>query len=552
MKLDKETVIKQRFWFLLGLLIPLVLLGFVIVWTSAAGEIEEKEIAFQKSVKSIEAVAKGQPKNPSWVEILKERENEASKKKGEIWVQAWGAQEPIFTSWPKVRFTEPLEKKKFGDPIADDDCITWASKSYYKEQLQEIAATAGLTNSKGEVLVQFKDGWEKVLRYIETFKDNQPPSEELWLAQEDLWVQRALLDIVSVANKSVANYQIINGGKVPAKDDTSRTFRNPNWQLETKVIRNPQGKWILQYRLVNVSPRLQPLGVPLNLVFKETNLDMDLFIEGEPLLPSAATTLAEKEVPGVAKPGPVDSVIQVFDWRAAPVKRVDKIALGQHSHRTFSAGLKESPAFSQKKAEAPTPKATGGGAGPAGANPGSGSPVSLGSGDGGGAASSKTPNGIEKKRYVEINDQVRRMPFGLVVIVDQAHIQDVLTAVTNSKMRIQITQVEWQHYRNKDIKPASASIPSPTPKKPKPATGASPLPGVTPAGGPAPSGGGTKSGPAAPSDDPASLVELSVYGIANLYERYTPPAAQPAPGGQPGGQPTQAGGGPIPAAPAPK
>ena len=39
------------------------------------------------------------------------------------------------------------------------------------------------------------------------------------------------------------------------------------------------------------------------------------------------------------------------------------------------------------------------------------------------------------------------MPVGLLLILDQAHIQDVLTGVVNSRLQFQITQVHYQHVR---------------------------------------------------------------------------------------------------------
>ena len=45
------------------------------------------------------------------------------------------------------------------------------------------------------------------------------------------------------------------------------------------------------------------------------------------------------------------------------------------------------------------------------------------------------------------------MPIGMVLIVDQAHVQDVLTSFARSRLRFQITQVEWKRYRG-SIQPA--------------------------------------------------------------------------------------------------
>ncbi len=105
-------------------------------------------------------------------------------------------------------------------------------------------------------------------------------------------------------------------------------------------------------------------------------------------------------------------------------------------------------------------------------------------------ASPKTPSGLNRLRYAEVTAQVRRMPFGLVVIVDQMHVNDVLTALTNYTLDVQITQTHWQHYRGNL---AAAARP-----------------------------GGK------PEEGQGSFVELAVYGYIKLYERHAsdaPPAA---------------------------
>ena len=52
-----------------------------------------------------------------------------------------------------------------------------------------------------------------------------------------------------------------------------------------------------------------------------------------------------------------------------------------------------------------------------------------------------------KKRYLVVNDQVRRMPVGIVLLVDQSNMEDVLMAFANSPLRFQITQVTWTRFR---------------------------------------------------------------------------------------------------------
>ena len=168
------------------------------------------------------------------------------------------------------------------------------------------------------------------------------------------------------------------------------------------------------------------------------------------------------------------------------------------------------------------------------------------------------------------------MPVALVLVLDQEYIADVLAAVANSRLRIQTTQVHWQHLPTGAVKPplsegegdptVAAGSEGPRPAgyspaagpggggrpmagsglKPPPGSGLSapPRPGEggsgRPMGGgsgapprgvmsPRPMGGafgpagGAGAAPTEEEDDP-NLVELAVYGIASLYERYPPKA----------------------------
>src|SRR5260370_27376953 len=64
----------------------------------------------------------------------------------------------------------------------------------------------------------------------------------------------------------------------------------------------------------------------------------------------------------------------------------------------------------------------------------------------GGGASKDTEdvtriNKIPRTRYMYVTPQCRHMPIAMRIIIDQAHIHDFLTAMANSPLRIQITQI---------------------------------------------------------------------------------------------------------------
>ena len=171
--------------------------------------------------------------------------------------------------------------------------------------------------------------------------------------------------------------------------------------------------------------------------------------------------------------------------------------------------------------------------------------------------------------------QARHLPVVLRLVVDQAHIHDILASISNSRLRMQITQVSFHHVTG--VTRASLDGPAPAGNVPgatrpggpgappglpvggnrPPAAGGGPM-------GPGPMGSGSMTPPAGmmmpkmpgsgsyggsgrtifggPRDgdtgsarpsgvagtstartlDNARLVELSIYAIASLYDRYPP------------------------------
>ena len=73
-------------------------------------------------------------------------------------------------------------------------------------------------------------------------------------------------------------------------------------------------------------------------------------------------------------------------------------------------------------------------------------PAAIGATQGGG--NEATPNNhITRARYLERTEQVRRMPVAIMMIVDQGHVQDVIRALANSRLRFQNTQIQYHRFR---------------------------------------------------------------------------------------------------------
>jgi hypothetical protein len=205
------------------------------------------------------------------------------------------------------------------------------------------------------------------------------------------------------------------------------------------------------------------------------------------------------------------------------------------SHRFADKGLVPSAFSAEEQKKAPPPPAAAAGL-PAAPAAGATSNANV------------TLNGIQRMRYLQETDQVRRMPIGIVLIVDQGHVQDVIRAFANSRLRFQNTQVHYKRFRD------AIALDDPNTAEPPPAFGgpgagllrpeevirerrgnrepglAGPGRGNRPIGGNMPAG---DHGASADDDNSANLVELTIYGLISLYERYPPKpsAGQPAPGG---------------------
>lgn len=322
-------------------------------------------------------------------------------------------------------------------------------------------------------------------------------------------------------------------------------------------------------------------------------------------------------------------VEQVYDIRTVPLKRIDMMVVGHQaavdarSVGQLAAGLVPplstgngglfSEAFT-KDPNAVDPNAPPG-TGPVGSGgPGTPpAPVGLGGPRGGGGlgggieggpgatgtgAAAKPVGGGpltavidgNKKRYLAVTQQVRRMPVAVVVVVDQAYIQDVLLSLSNSPLRFQITQVNWARFRDTleglgmnaggsgsgslEIGSGPSSIggefgrgggdPDVRGSGPmfRPGGGATglppgigvPGPGMPMMGGPGYPGGGSGSSVVTEAQITSGLVELSVYGVVSLYEAPKAPAPDAATDPKTGNTPapnTPAPNPPAPNAPTP-
>ena len=545
MRVDKEVLIKQHFWILLGLFLILWFVCVALIKTSAADIGTKAKTDFTAARDAIKGAEGKAPKNASFNTPWNDYGAAYKGQKEKVWKDAWQVQKDMF-DWPsrdepncrlnrlqfpddelsfpeRIAYREELWKSQFPKVDADMVPIEFAGgPAGYTRIMMPVpggggaaAATAapapapgfgggGLLSSMRESepargpAVPAPAPTETPSGAWDNFWQRVPTSEEMWLAQEDFWMKRELLHVIRDAVATVARFKEVADDQdknMPEGIVGRHHFVSQLWDIDFMIEHKP-GQWFISDRstIKNVHPagRTVPLSASptsggIHFILKQGNRKVPFRVDGEPL-PLGATAQFRKK-------WPVDSIDfkkpfeleQEFEPANCPVRQIVDVQLSKHSHRT-NAPLLPSLTIKPSKQEDLSGNA------PAAASPGQpGQPAAAAkpaAADGG----DFTPNHLPRLRYVSRTEQCRHLPIALHLVVDVAHMHELLVALASSRVRVQTTQVQFRHISG--FHPAD--------------TGAV---------------GGSH---AVALDEDPYLVELAVYGIAVLYERFPPKGAKPA------------------------
>jgi hypothetical protein len=343
-------------------------------------------------------------------------------------------------------------------------------------------------------------------------------AEEIWIAQENLWVQRELYKRIKQANDSVAAFKPLD----PNNKDLGKTkpvkFKNYYWEIELQLVNNNS----VQVKLKNLRPYQQEVGNLHFLLKLASGAKPVVFppegkpFESAPVRPAGSKegdTFSTKEpilVEGTRVDG-IFEVAQVLTWETAAVKRIDLIVIGASKeetalgHRQAGKALvpyKKKPKDEKQEVDPKDlkdPKKGFGVPGPGGPGPGPGRDMA--------GSQSTTTHGLVRERYLEVTPQSRKLPVCLVLIVDPDHMSHVEAAFLDSPLRFLVTQVMWQRFQG-SLRP---------PEKP----------GEGKDGKDTPAGPGiTPPETATSSADEMENLELAIYGVITIYERPNRPQSQ--------------------------
>jgi hypothetical protein len=597
MKMDKDALVKHKFWVLLGVyaLLWIICLSFIAV--NAGGPVDEAKKNYDAAKAAV--VKYPRPKNATFLPPWQKYGDTFTKHKNEVWKVAWfgdqvkpgetlpagqrrwEGQGGMYT-WPSDE-NHPLDKLLlYPDSPFENRLREWyKTKNAYGKEFEEVRVALqpdGTESAKGTPAdgplgaVAFKGGYDNVMKPIDfeaATASRTPDAEECWLAQEDFWVKRELLIVVSDALSMAAHLDPVADDKdkdkqdAPAKDAKDakilgrQVFRNASWEVTLLFDKDDSGKVRIspdsRIKNVHVSHREQALGnptIPIDGAFfrilQGGNYSRMFYFQG-PKVPwgKDAPLGVDKGFQVSVNPKDAVELEQVFNRDDTPIASIDEIRIPYLSNRNANRPLVAAPPKRFGKTEAAADAKT---AAPAGGLTSSGPPglaPPVMAGPGGGALGMRPPMGtlggtggaqtpvdatpnisLDRARYLFVTDQSRHLPLAMTLAVDQSHLNEILVALANSRLRFQTTQVEFHRLPAvaganpaggmglpsggfsgpPGLSPSRGSFPR-SPAAPPPGVGSSmPMTGITP----------TTTTP--PSTNP-NLVEVTIYGIASLYER---------------------------------
>jgi hypothetical protein len=501
MKLDKETVIKHQFWFLLG---SYLLIWFIaVLWLkfTAPDAITNAKNNYKKAADGVKAESASPVNKATFLPPWEKEADTFDKHKSVIWKQAWLFQAGMY-DWPDY-LVKNYDMSNPQTVISTDDLNRYRH-DLYPQQIENLRVNAPRWLEPVELL----SGFDNIFKPKAKAEWHETPTrEEMWLAQEDFWVKREVFVVVWDAMLRQAFMQEVKEIPEPNPDPehikARYRFHNKNWEITLHIRTNDKGLPVIggDSTIKNIHPsgHPQPLtsgkgrGVTFNVVQDRVRTSFE--VRGEPISNGEVRPFSmEKDqerkdsepLNGInwdkdkAKEHPI-YVSQGFDATNSPIRRINAIELGQQDCRTFIWPLQPNNALAELDAvpeENKPPESAQPAGGGMGGNPqemmmknqqqmqqqmmGGGM---MGGRSGGQGANSGNPtpnNQFERNRYLQptsqdkkLNPPSRHLPMAIQFIVEQSHMHDVLLALANSRLRFQITQAEFRHV--KDYTPQSDS-----------------------------------------------------------------------------------------------
>ncbi len=334
-----RQAIRHRFWIAVGLSAIFSGLAYFLGSGPIQQQAVAKTAAIDSAYKGVKVYAQGKPINKQYSEIVTSKTEDLTKEVDESWKKLYDRQAPLLT-WPELveeRFNAwGRQWPKDIDASAVQIAIIEYVNTYPKFVTQVYKSFHPFDPESGTGVVAAPP--EVILLRPAGFSESNPPGlGKVWSAQERLWIQRTMLDVIAKVNRDAKTW-------------------------DTAIIK-----------------QIKALEVGNSLAQDQRSIAKGETLEESP------------DIVDPAAPPPAD---------------------------TSSSSSSASPAA------------------------GSSSP-SLGSAYGGSVAAAPLPTGGESVFFIKSESPaIKILPVQMTVLIDQDHIQDLLVALENSPMTIQVRDFE--------------------------------------------------------------------------------------------------------------
>lgn len=244
-----RQAIKYRFWIAVGLsaLLPL------IAYFAGAGAVQAKATAEAAKIegadKKVKAFTSPTVPTAKYKEVVSEKTDDLTKDVDETWKKLYTRQAPLLT-WPdrvQERFTK-WGRKWPDKETTDASAVQIAINDYvnvYPEFVTNVYKSFKPFNPEDGTGVVFAPPEVQLLRPSQFTIEAPPTLGKVWAAQERLWIQRTLLDVVAEVNKNAKDWdsaivrQIVEMevGNPQAQDQ--RSIANGETLEEAPEIKDP-------------------------------------------------------------------------------------------------------------------------------------------------------------------------------------------------------------------------------------------------------------------------------------------------------------------------
>ncbi|QDT26853.1 hypothetical protein Enr10x_21640 [Gimesia panareensis] len=200
--MDKlKPLITHKFWIILFIALILPVVGWSMATGSLAKEIDERKTAIDKAF--TDAQIQPNPPNDTWSSALREINKQKENYIGTSKKFVWEKQKELFVWPPSIQAELDKQKTPYRGTI-NNVALNLYRSAYKFEVMRAHKVVNPFDMREGTGTVDLK---VQVLPHVPLSKwQTLPPtSEEMWNAQEDIWLTTSILEAIAKVNKGAAN-----------------------------------------------------------------------------------------------------------------------------------------------------------------------------------------------------------------------------------------------------------------------------------------------------------------------------------------------------------